>query len=207
MKEINVSGQVRTDLGKKASKLLRKEGLIPCNLYGEARNEKGLPEAFSFVIPMVDLRKVVYTPHIYVVNIDIDGKAHKAILKELQFHPVTDALLHVDFYEINEDKDITVGIPVKLTGLAQGVRDGGRMNLSIRKINVRAPYKRIPEQLEIDVTPLQIGKSIKVGQLNFEGLEIVTSKEVIVCSVKMTRAAVAAAAVSDEGEQQENKGE
>ncbi|WP_374188091.1 50S ribosomal protein L25 [Hoylesella marshii] len=128
-------------------------------------------------------------------------------MKELQFHPVTDALLHVDFYEINEEKDITVGIPVKLTGLAQGVRDGGRMNLSIRKINVRAPYKRIPEQLEIDVTPLQIGKSIKVGQLNFEGLEIVTSKEVIVCSVKMTRAAVAAAAVSDQGEQQENKGE
>ena len=207
MKEINVSGQVRTDLGKKASKLLRKEGLIPCNLYGEARNEKGLPEAFSFVIPMVDLRKVVYTPHIYVVNIDIDGKVHKAILKELQFHPVTDALLHVDFYEINEEKDITVGIPVKLTGLAQGVRDGGRMNLSIRKINVRAPYKRIPERLEIDVTPLEIGKSIKVGQLNFEGLEIVTSKEVIVCSVKMTRAAVAAAAVSDQEEQQENKGE
>lgn len=207
MKEINVSGQVRTDLGKKASKLLRKEGLIPCNLYGEARNEKGLPEAFSFVIPMVDLRKVVYTPHIYVVNIDIDGKVHKAILKELQFHPVTDTLLHVDFYEINEEKDITVGIPVKLTGLAQGVRDGGRMNLSIRKINVRAPYKRIPEQLEIDVTPLQIGKSIKVGQLNFEGLEIVTSKEVIVCSVKMTRAAVAAAAVSGQEEQQENKGE
>ena len=200
MKEINVSGQVRTDLGKKASKLLRKEGLIPCNLYGEARNEKGLPEAFSFVIPMVDLRKVVYTPHIYVVNIDIDGKAHKAILKELQFHPVTDALLHVDFYEINEEKDITVGIPVKLTGLAQGVRDGGRMNLSIRKINVTAPYQNIPEHLDIDVTALQLGKSIKVGELSFEGLEIATPKDVVVCSIKMTRAAISAAAAAEETE-------
>ena len=111
---------------------MRKEGMIPCNLYGEAKGENGLPEALAFMIPMTELRKVVYTPHIYVINLDIEGEAHTAILKELQFHPVTDALLHVDFYEINEEKDITIGIPVKLTGLAQGVRDGGRMNLSIR---------------------------------------------------------------------------
>ena len=115
-------------------------------------------------------------------------------LKEIQFHPVTDAVLHVDFLEVNDQKPITIGIPVKLTGLAQGVRDGGRMNLSIRKIEVKAPYQQIPEHLDIDVTALQIGKSIKVGQLNFEGLEIVTGKEVIVCSIKMTRAALSAAA-------------
>ena len=141
MKEINVSGKKRTDVGKKASKMLRKEGMIPCNLYGE---KKGLPEAFAFMAPMTELRKAVYTPHVYVVNLNIDGTEHKAIIKELQFHPTSDALLHADFFEINETKPITVGIPVNITGHAQGVRDGGRLNLSIRKINVTAPYKNIP---------------------------------------------------------------
>ena len=187
MKEINVTGQKRNDTGKKASKLLRKEGLIPCNSYGEKQGENGAPVAMSFTCPMNELRKVIYTPHIYVVNLNIDGENHKAILKELQFHPVTDALLHVDFYEINENKPITIGIPVKLTGLAQGIRDGGRMNLSIRKINVTAKYQDIPETLDIDVTELRIGKSIKVGDLSFDGLEMATGKEVIVCSIKATR--------------------
>ena len=200
MKEINVTGQKRTDLGKKASKLLRKEGLVPCNLYGEQKDENGKPVAMSFAVPMTELRKVVYTPHIYVINLLIDGESHIAVMKELQFHPVTDALLHVDFYEVNDQKPLTIGIPVKLVGLAQGVRDGGRMSLSIRKINVTAPYKQIPEHLDIDVTALKIGKSIKVGELSFEGLEIATPKEVIVCSIKMTRAAQqAAAAAAAEG--------
>ena len=194
MKEISVSGKKRTETGKKASKLLRKEGLIPCNLQGEAKGENGLPEAFAFVAPFNELRKAVYTPHIYVVNLNIDGVERKAVLKELQFHPTTDALLHVDFYELNETKPITIGIPVRLNGLAQGVRDGGRINLSIRKINVRAPYKNIPEVLDIDVTNLQLGKSIKVAELSFEGLEIATPAEVVVCSVKATRASRSAAA-------------
>ena len=193
MKEINVTGQKRADLGKKASKALRKEGLVPCNLYGLAV-EDGKPVAMSFAVPMAELRKVVYTPHIYVINLVIDGESHTAILKELQFHPVTDALLHVDFLEVNDQKPITIGIPVKLVGLAQGVRDGGRMNLSIRKINVTAPYQQIPEHLDVDVTALKIGKSIKVGELSFEGLELTTGKDVIVCSIKMTRAAMSAAA-------------
>ena len=201
MKEINVTGQKRTDLGKKASKLLRKEGLVPCTLYGEQKDENGKPVAMSFAVPMTELRKVVYTPHIYVINLIIDGESHTAVMKELQFHPVTDALLHVDFYEVNDQKPLTIGIPVKLVGLAQGVRDGGRMNLSIRKINVTAPYQQIPEHLDVDVTALKIGKSIKVGELSFEGLEIATPKEVIVCSIKMTRAAqqAAAAAAAAEG--------
>ena len=201
MKEINVTGQKRTDLGKKASKLLRKEGLVPCNLYGEQKDENGKPVAMSFAVPMTELRKVVYTPHIYVINLIIDGESHTAVMKELQFHPVTDALLHVDFYEVNDQKPLTIGIPVKLVGLAQGVRDGGRMNLSIRKINVTAPYQQIPEHLDVDVTALKIGKSIKGGELSFEGLEIATPKEVIVCSIKMTRAAqqAAAAAAAAEG--------
>lgn len=193
MKEINVTGQKREALGKKASKTLRKEGLVPCNLYGLAEQD-GKPVAKSFAIAMTELRKIIYTPHIYVINLVIDGESHTAILKDIQFHPVTDAVLHVDFLEVNDQKPITIGIPVKLTGLAQGVRDGGRMNLSIRKIEVKAPYQQIPEHLDIDVTALQIGKSIKIGQLSFEGLEIVTGKEVIVCSIKMTRAALSAAA-------------
>ena len=193
MKEINVTGQKRTDLGKKAAKTLRKEGLSPCNIYGLAEQD-GKPTAMAFAVPMTELRKIIYTPHIYVINLVIDGESHTAILKDIQFHPVTDAVLHVDFLEVNDQKPITIGIPVKLTGLAQGVRDGGRMNLSIRKIEVKAPYQQIPEHLDIDVTALQIGKSIKIGQLSFEGLEIVTGKEVIVCSIKMTRAALSAAA-------------
>lgn len=197
MREISVSGKKRAEIGKKASKLQRKEGLIPCNLYGEKKGENGLPEAFAFVAPFGELRKAVYTPHIYVVNLNIDGVEHKAVLKELQFHPTTDALLHVDFYEVNETKPITIGIPVKLNGLAQGVRDGGRINLSIRKINVTAPYKNIPEVLDIDVTNLQLGKSIKVAELSFEGLEIATPAEVVVCSVKATRASRSAAAQAD----------
>jgi large subunit ribosomal protein L25 len=189
MKEINVKGQLREATGKKACKLLRKEGLIPCNLYGETKDEKGLPQALAFALNADDVRKLVYTPHIYVVNIELEGKVRIGVIKEIQFHPTTDAVLHIDFYETNPEKPITIGIPVHLVGLAQGVRDGGRMNLSIRKIEVTAPYKQIPEFLDVDVTPLRIGKSIKVGQLSYEGLEIATSKEVIVCSVKMTRAA------------------
>ena len=200
MREIALNGQKRTDIGKKASKLLRKEGLIPCNLYGEKRGENGLPEALAFAIPMAELRKAVYTPYVYVLNITIDGTLHVAVIKELQFHPTTDALLHADFYEVTETKPITVGIPVKLNGLAQGVRDGGRINLSIRKINVTAPYKNIPETLDIDVTDLQLGKSIKVGQLQFEGLDIATSPEVVVCSVKATRASRSAASAEEAAE-------
>ena len=197
MKEIEVTGKKRSTIGKKSSKNLRKEGFIPCNLYGEAKDENGAPKALAFTCPMNELRKIVYTPHIYVINLIIDGESHTAILKELQFHPVTDALLHVDFYEVNDQKPITIGIPVKLTGLAQGIRDGGRMNLSIRKINVTAKYQDIPEHLDIDVTDLKIGKSIKVGDLHFEGLDMSTSKDVVVCSIKATRKSNAASKAED----------
>ena len=201
MKEINVTGQKRENLGKKASKELRKQGLIPCNIYGEKKGENGLPEAYAFAIPFTELRKIIYTPHIYVIDIDIEGVHRTAILKEIQFHPVTDAPLHVDFYEVNDQKPITIGIPVKLVGLAQGVRDGGRMNISIRKINVTAPYQQIPEHLDVDVTKLRIGKSIKVGELSFEGLEMITPSEVVVCSIKTTRNSIASS-VEQESEEE-----
>ena len=199
MKEITLEGTKRVETGKKATKLLRKEGMVPCNVYGEKKGEDGLPVALSFAVSERELRKIVYTPHIYVINLVIDGESHTAVLKELQFHPVTDAVLHVDFYEVNDQKPITIGIPVKLNGLAQGVRDGGRINLSIRKINVTAPYQVIPEHLDIDVTSLQLGKSIKVGDLHFEGLELATPANVIGCSVKATRASRSAAAAEAAG--------
>lgn len=194
MKEIIIKGTKRTETGKKASRELRKQALVPCNLYGEAKDDNGNPLALMLSIPFTEIRKAVYTPDVLVCVLDIEGEQHKAVIKELQFHPVTDALLHADFYEINETKPITIGIPVNLVGHAQGVRDGGRMSLSIRKIAVTAPYKQIPEKLDVDVTALKIGKSIKVGELHYDGLELATGKEVIVCSVKMTRAAAAAAA-------------
>ena len=201
MKQIQISGKKRETTGKKASKELRKEGMIPCNLYGEAKAD-GKPVAFSFVAPMSELRKLIYTPHIYLVELNIDGVNHAAIMKEIQFHPTTDAVLHIDFYEVNESKPIVMGVPVKHIGLAQGVRDGGRMNKSIRKINVRAPYAQIPETLDIDVTTLRIGKSIKVGDLSFEGLELITSKDVVVCSIKNTRNAVASSESEEEGSEE-----
>ena len=197
MKSINVTGTARTATGKKATRDIRKAGAVPCNLYGEARGENGLPKAFSFSATQEELRKLVYSPDIYSVNLNIDGKECKAIMKELQFHPVTDKLLHIDFYEINETKPIVMEVPIKLTGLAEGVKAGGKLSASVRKLKVRAPYTAIPECLNIDVTNLGLGKTIKVAELKFEGLELVTSPSVVVCQVKMTRSAMSAAAKSE----------
>ena len=197
MKSINVTGTSRATTGKKATREIRKSGAVPCNLYGEAKGENGKPVAMSFSATQEELRKLVYSPEIYSVNLNIDGKEYKAIMKELQFHPVTDKLLHVDFYEINETKPIVMEVPIKLNGLAEGVKAGGKLAANVRKLKVRAPYTAIPERLEIDVTNLGLGKTIKVAELNFEGLEIVTSPSVVVCQVKMTRSALSAAAKAE----------
>ncbi len=194
MKSINVKGTARTATGKKATRELRKNGGVPCNLYGEAKNEQGENTALSFSTTQEELRKLVYSPDIYSVDLNIDGKECKAVMKELQFHPVTDQLLHVDFYEITEEKPIVMEVPIQMTGLAEGVKAGGKLAASVRKLKVRAPYTAIPEKLNIDVTNLALGKTIKVGELHFEGLELVTSPSVVVCQVKMTRSAMSAAA-------------
>ena len=196
MKEISINGTLRADLGKKAAKEIRKNGGVPCVIYGEKKDENGLPEALHFTVCEKEINKLTYTPHIYLVNINIDGTDHKAILKEVQFHPVKDNVLHVDFLEVHAEKPIVMGVPIAPEGLAEGVRAGGRLMCMVRKINVKALYSAIPEKLIIDVTKLQLGKSIKVGDLQFEGLELVTPKEVIVCTVKMTRAAMGAAAAA-----------
>lgn len=194
MKSINVKGTARTATGKKATRDLRKNGGVPCNLYGENKNENGESIAMSFATTQEELRKLVYSPDIYSVNLTIDGKECKAVMKELQFHPVTDQLLHVDFYEITDEKPIVMEVPIQMTGLAEGVKAGGKLAASVRKLKVRAPYTAIPEKLIIDVTNLALGKTIKVGELSFEGLELVTSPSVVVCQVKMTRSAMSAAA-------------
>lgn len=197
MKQISISGTKRADLGKKATKAVRREGLVPCNLYGQQKDENGNPVAVAFTISEKEANKIIFTPHIYLIDITIDGEDHKAILREAQFHPVKDNILHLDFLEVHAEKPIVIGVPVQTKGLAEGVRAGGRLTTLIRKINVKALYQDIPEKLIIDVTNLQLGKSIKVGELSFDKLELVTPKEVNVVSVKMTRAAMSSATAAD----------
>lgn len=193
MKSIDIKGTARTATGKKASREIRKAGSIPCNLYGEQKGENGLPVAQNFTVTEAEVRNLVYSPDIFCVNLSIDGKECKAVMKEIQFHPVTDKILHIDFYEINETKPIVMTVPIKLNGLAEGVKAGGKLAASVRGLKVRAAYTAIPEKLDIDVTHLQLGKTIKVAELSYEGLEIVTSPSVVVCQVKMTRSARSAA--------------
>ena len=197
MKEINVKGTARAAFGKKAAREIRKANAVPCNLYGEAKDENGAPVALPFTVTNDELRNLIYSPDIYAVNLNIDGKECKAILKEIQFHPAKDNVLHVDFYEITDTKPIVMEVPIKLNGLAEGVKAGGRLAAAVRKLKVKAVYTNIPERLNIDVTSLGLGKTIKVGELHFEGLELVTSKEVVVCQVKMTRGARSAASADN----------
>ena len=199
MKSIEIKGSLRTDIGKKATRELRKNNGVPCVLYGVKKDENGLPVATHFYVPTEGLRKLVYTPNIYLVNLDIDGTIVTAIMKDLQFHPVTDAILHVDFLQVEENKAIAMEVPVQLEGLAEGVRAGGKLALQIRKLKVKALYNAIPERLVIDVTPLGLGKTIKVGELSYEGLELLNAKDAVVCAVKLTRAARGAQAAQAAG--------
>ena len=198
MKSIEIKGSLRTDLGKKATRELRKNNGVPCVLYGVKKDENG-PVATHFTVPVEGLRKLVYTPNIYSVNLDIDGTVVTAIMKDIQFHPVTDAILHVDFLQVEETKPIVMEVPVQLEGLAEGVRAGGKLALQLRKLKVKAVYTAIPERLVVDVTPLGLGKTIKVGELNYEGLELINAKDAVVCAVKLTRAARGAAAAAAAG--------
>ena len=197
MKEINIKGTARTEFGKKSARALRKTDAVPCNLYGNMKNENGESISLPFTTTNAELRNLIYSPDIYAVNLDIDGKSYKAVMREIQFHPVKDNVLHVAFYEVNDVHPIVMEVPIKLNGLAEGVKAGGRLAASVRKLKVKAVYTQIPERLDIDVTSLGLGKTIKVGELHFEGLELVTSKDVVVCQVKMTRGARAAAAAEN----------
>ena len=170
-------------------KAIRKDNGVPCVLYGGK-------EVVHFTATVEGLRNLVYTPHIYVVDLVIDGKKYNAIMKDIQFHPVKDNILHVDFYEIDEAKPIVMEVPVQLEGLAEGVKAGGKLSLQMRKLKVKALYSVIPERLVVNVSHLGLGKTVKVGELSYEGLELLNAKEAVVCAVKLTRAARGAAAAA-----------
>ncbi|MDR0894108.1 MAG: 50S ribosomal protein L25/general stress protein Ctc [Prevotellaceae bacterium] len=194
MKTIEVKGTARTIAERsseqaRALKAIRKNHGVPCVLYGGEEN-------LHFTVSVEELRGLVYTPHIYVVDLNIDGKITKAIMKDIQFHPVKDAILHVDFYQINENNPIVMEVPVQMEGLAEGVKAGGKLVLQIRKLKVKALYNVIPERLIINVAHLGLGKTVKVGELKYEGLELMNAKEAVVCAVKLTRAARGAAAAA-----------
>ncbi|HBL73419.1 MAG: 50S ribosomal protein L25/general stress protein Ctc [Bacteroidales bacterium] len=193
MKTLQLSGSIRADFGKKSAKSFRKEGQVPCVIYG---GEK----VIHFNLDENDLRNLIVTPNIYAVELNIDGDVHMAILKDAQFHPVKDNTLHVDFMEIFENKPIIMEVPVKLNGLSEGVKAGGKLSQELRKLKVKGFYKNIPDVLNIDVTNLGLGKTMQVGTLSFDNLDIVTPKQAIVCAVKLTRVArglAAAAAKAD----------
>ena len=189
MKTFELKGLVRTDLGKKATKAVRVADTVPCVLYGGAENT-------HFTTTISDIRKLIYTPEVYVVNLDIDGKKTKSIMKALQFHPVSDKVLHIDFLELTEDKPVTVELPVKLEGLAEGVKAGGKLSLEMRKLKVKGLYAQIPENIVINVSELGLGKSIQVAKVSVENLEILNNKNAVVAQVKLTRAARGAAATA-----------
>ena len=201
MKTFQLQGTSRKEVGKKSTRELRKQGLVPCNMYGIQKDEKGLPVALPFVVKKDDLRKLIYTPEIFVIDLTIDGKLYNAIIQEMQFHPVKDNILHMDFLQILEDKPIVMAVPVQLTGLAAGVKAGGKLEQIVRRIKVKALYNIIPEKLVIDVTDLGLGKSIKVADLSFEGLEMVSAPSTVVCGVMTTRSSREATTSSEEGEE------
>lgn len=189
MKTFELKGTLRTELGKKVAKAERASDVVPCVLYGGESN-------FHFVVTNSDLRKLVYSPEVFVVDLKIEGKVIKSIIKALQFHPVTDKLLHIDFLEVNDKKPVAVEIPVKLEGLAEGVKAGGKLALEMRKLKVKGIYSDIPENLVVDVTNLGLGKTIQVGTLTVPNIEILNAKNAVVCQVKLTRAARGAAAAA-----------
>ena len=187
MKTFELSGEVRENLGKKATKAVRVSENIPCVLYGGKDN-------VHFTVSASAVRKLIYTPEVYVVDLTIGKNKTKAIMKELQFHAVTDKVQHIDFLEIDEKKPVVVELPVKLTGLAEGVKAGGKLSLEMRKLKVKGIYTNIPESITVDVTNVGLGKSIQVGKLALKDLEILNSKMSVVAQVKLTRAARGAAA-------------
>jgi large subunit ribosomal protein L25 len=182
MKTIELKGTVRETVGKKNAKKVRKSEEIPCVIYGGEKNIH-----FSGVAR--EFKKIVYTPSVYIVKIEIEGKHYETIMQDIQFHPVTDNVLHIDFLEVNEIKPIVVKIPVQLEGFAKGVKTGGKLSQLTRTLKVKGLAKHLPDYLSVNIDDLELGKSIKVGELNYENIELLDSKNAVVASVKLTRAA------------------
>ena len=183
MKHIELKGQVREAGSKAAVKAVRRAGHVPCNIYGLGM------ENVLFTIDSQDLKTITHTPNSYIVDLELnDGKKFYAVLHEVQYHPVTDEALHVDFLAVCEEKPVIIEVPVKVTGHSEGVKMGGKLLVSSRKLRVSAMMDKLPDLLEVDSTHLMIGKQIVAGDLNYDGVTIVSPKATIICSVRPTRA-------------------
>ncbi len=183
MKSINIKGNLRKEISKQEVKNLRKAGKVICVLYGGEQNVHFSADALQF-------RSLVYTPEVHTVNLDIDGKTYKAVMQDVQFHPVHDNILHVDFLEIHPDKKVTLQVPVKLTGTSEGVKAGGRLIQKMRKVQISALPDQLPDNIEIDITTLKIGDSVRIGNLKKEGVTFLDSPNNIVVGVRVTRQVV-----------------
>lgn len=190
MKTIDIKGSLRTGKGKTAAKTLRKQGLVPCILYGNKT------ENVDFSVAAADLKGLIFTPNSYIVNIDVDGQKYDGILREAQYHPVTDDILHLDFIRVDSSRPVAIDIPIAISGNSEGVKQGGKLQILSRKLKVSAMVDKLPDSLPIDITNLGLGKTISVGELEYDGLTILTPKNAIVCAVKMTRAAMGAQAAA-----------
>ncbi|HAG15976.1 MAG TPA: 50S ribosomal protein L25 [Bacteroidales bacterium] len=183
MKKVSMSGSLRENVGKKDAKAQRKAGNVVCVLYGGEGQ-------ISFTLPLKKFEKIIFTPDIYVVDLEISGKVYTAILKEVQYHPVTDSILHADFYQVFEDKAVTINIPLKFTGTSPGVIAGGKLVSKIRKIGLKGLIKDIPENVEINISALKVGMSIRIKDINLDNLTLTDNPNNVVVSVNVTRGVV-----------------
>lgn len=183
MKTLALFGNKRSQIGKTNTKAIRTEGKVPCVIYGGKEN-------LHFTIYEADFKQLVYTPNTYKVQLDVDGQIFKTILKDIQFHPVNDSIIHADFFEINEDIDVELYIPIKFKGNAIGVRNGGKLIVKSSKIRVRGLPKNLPDFLEVDVEGLEIGKAIKIKDLSSPNIILLDSPDNLVVTVRVTRAVV-----------------
>ncbi|MDP3180354.1 MAG: 50S ribosomal protein L25/general stress protein Ctc [Bacteroidota bacterium] len=187
MKSISIKCTKREVVGKKEAKRLRTEGLVPGVLYGGE-------EPIHFYAPEKEFKPLIYTPHVYLVDLDVDGTVYQSIIKDSQFHPVEEQLLHVDFLRTSEDKMVKVEIPIKVDGFAKGIRKGGKLKQNLRTLKVKGMVKYLPDFIEINVDDLDLGQSIKVASLQRENLEFLNAKAVPVITIMITRAAKSAKA-------------
>lgn len=193
MKSVSIQGSKRESVGKKATKALRNAGLVPCVVYGG-------DEPIHFSAPELAFKNLVYTPDAHTVEIELDGVTVQAILQDIQFHPVTDRILHIDFYQIFEGKEVTMNIPVHFTGNSKGVRNGGVLRKTNRVLRVKALPKNLPDFLEADITNLKIGNKLYIGELPQENITIMHPDNTVVCQVRTSRTAV----VDDEDEDEDD---
>jgi large subunit ribosomal protein L25 len=195
MKSITINGSQRESVGKKATKALRNAGQVPCVLYGGDQN-------VHFSAPELAFSKLVYTPNAHTVVIAIEGgDTFDAVLQDIQFHPVTDKILHVDFYQLFEDKEIALNIPVNLVGNSKGVKNGGVLRRNNRKLRIKALPVNLPDFIEIDITPLKIGDNVQVADLLNEKYTFLHTDNTVVCQIKTARTAIVDEEEEEEGEE------